>query len=93
MIPLELDFYYTYVLRSLKNGRWYTGYTRDLRKRLKEHNNNQSTYTKNRGPFEIIYFEACANEDDAKARELYLKTGMGKRYIKNRLKRFLTLTG
>lgn len=49
--------------------------------------------TKNRGPFELIYYEACKNKTDAFVREKYLKTGMGKRYVKNRLKRFLALTG
>ena len=48
---------------------------------------------KERGPFELIYYEACLNEQDALARENYLKSGMGKRYLKNRLKRFLSLTG
>jgi len=42
--------------------------------------------TRKRRPFELIYYEACLNEQDAKMREMYLKTGMGKRYIKNRLK-------
>jgi len=49
--------------------------------------------TKGRGPFELIYYEMCLNKDDAVAREKYLKSGMGKRYLKNRLKRFLSLTG
>lgn len=69
------------------------GYSDDLRKRFKEHNENKSTYTKNRGPFNLIYYEACFNEQDARSREKYLKSGMGKRYLKNRLKRFLSLTG
>jgi len=41
----------------------------------------------------LIYYEACLNEQDARQREKYLKSGMGKRYLKNRLKRFLFLTG
>lgn len=41
----------------------------------------------------IMYYEACIDKDDARARETYLKSGMGKRYLKNRLKRFLSLTG
>lgn len=85
--------YYVYVLQSLKSKRWYTGYTHDLRKRFSQHNANESGWTKNRGPFHLIYYEACHNEEDAKAREVFLKTGMGKRYLKNRLKRFLSLTG
>lgn len=36
---------------------------------------------------------AIINEDDARSRELYLKTGKGKRYLKSRLKRFLFRTG
>ena len=37
----------------------------------------------------LIYYEASINKEDAMARERYLKSGMGKRYIKNRLKRYL----
>ena len=85
--------FYTYVLQSKKDGKWYTGTTNDLRKRFKEHNTGLSLSTKNRGPFDIIYYEACFNQQDAYTREKYLKSGMGKRYLKNRLKRFLSLTG
>jgi putative endonuclease len=85
--------YYTYVLKSKKNNRLYTGSTGDLRKRFIEHNSGRVFSTKNRGPFELIYYEACHDLYDAKRRERYLKTGMGKRYLRNRLKRFLSLTG
>jgi putative endonuclease len=85
--------HYTYVLRSTKDGRLYTGSTNDLRRRFREHNQGKVSSTKNRGPFELIYYEACLDEQDARAREKYLKSGMGKRYLKNRLKRFLSLTG
>ena len=71
----------------------YTGYTTDLRKRLKEHNEGSSRYTKGRGPYILIYYEACLDIEDAKARELYLKSGKGKRYLKSRLSRFLFRTG
>ena len=84
--------FYVYVLQN-KNKRWYTGYTHDLRKRFNEHNAKRSTYTQYRGPYTLIYYEACLHEEDARSREIYLKSGMGKRYIKNRLKRFLSLTG
>lgn len=84
--------FYVYVLRN-KNGRLYTGFTYDLRKRFNEHNNKKSTYTKYRGPYELIYYEACRNENDTRQREKYLKSGRGKRYLENRLKRFLSRTG
>lgn len=81
--------FYTYIIKSKKNGELYTGYTNNLRKRFKEHNNGKSTYTKSRGPYELIYYEACLDKDDARSRGLYLKSGRGKNYIKYRLKRFL----
>jgi len=86
-------FYYVYLIQSKKDNKWYTGCTNDLRKRFKQHNDNEVYSTKNRGPFKLIYYEACANKHDSFVREKYLKTGMGKRYLKNRLKRFLILTG
>lgn len=93
MNPVKDRFYYVYVLQSLKNSNWYTGCTNDLRKRFNQHQKNKSTYTKGRGPFKLIYYEASLSEEDAQARERYLKSGMGKRYLKNRLKRSLSLTG
>jgi putative endonuclease len=40
-----------------------------------------------------VYYEACQDQKDARSRKKYLKTGMGQRYLKTRLKRFLALTG
>jgi len=85
--------FYTYILKSEKDGRWYTGTTNNLRKRFQEHNNDKVISTKGRGPFKLIYYEGCINRKDAYDREKYLKSGTGKRYLKNRLKRFLSLTG
>ena len=85
--------YYVYIIQSKKDGKWYTGSTNDLRRRFNEHILGKVFSTKNRGPFLLIYYEACLNEQDAKYRERYLKSGMGKRYLKNRLKRYLSLTG
>ncbi|MBI3952569.1 MAG: GIY-YIG nuclease family protein [Candidatus Doudnabacteria bacterium] len=85
--------HFTYVLESLKDKRWYTGSANDLRKRFNDHNKGKVYSTKGRTPFRLIYYEACLDGHDARVREKYLKTGMGKRYLKNRLKRFLSLTG
>ncbi len=85
--------YYTYILQSEKNEQLYSGATDDLRKRFKEHNTGKSTWTKGRGPFILIYYEACINKNDAFQREKYLKTGRGKRFLRSRLKRFLSRTG
>ena len=84
--------FYTYILMN-NNNQLYIGFTYDLRKRFKEHNDKKSTYTKYRGPYKLIYYEACLDENDARQREKYLKSGTGKRFIKSRLKRFLSRTG
>ncbi|MFH1413277.1 MAG: GIY-YIG nuclease family protein, partial [Candidatus Omnitrophota bacterium] len=55
---------YTYVIKSKKDNKYYTGSTADLRKRFREHNQNKVTSTKNRGPFELIYYEACPVRND-----------------------------
>lgn len=81
--------FYVYVLRSQKDKKFYTGYTANLEKRLLEHNSGLSASTKYRIPFDLVYFEACLNQQDAIHREKYLKSTYGKRYLKNRLKNFL----
>ena len=52
------------------------------------HHEGKVFSTKSRLPVTLIYSEACLNKDDAIAREKYLKSGMGKRYLKNRLKEY-----
>ena len=84
------NYCYVYVLRSTKDTQFYVGLTRNLRARLQTHNNGQVPSTKNRVPLELIYWEGCLNESDAAQREKYLKTAWGKRYIKGRLRRYLT---
>jgi putative endonuclease len=81
--------YYVYILRSQKDGNFYVGYTADLRKRIGQHNKGIVESTRNRRPFELIYYEACIKQQDALHREKYLKSAYGKRYIKNRLKEYL----
>jgi putative endonuclease len=82
--------YYIYILQSKKDKQFYVGYTDDLRNRLKLHNSGRVESTKNRLPFELVYYEACINQQDATHREKYLKTSWGKRFIKARLKKYLT---
>jgi len=83
-------FYFIYVLYFDKDRQFYTGYTKDLKLRLEQHQKSTVDSTKNRGKFKIVYFEGCLNQQDATHREKYLKTHFGKMYIKNRLKSYLT---
>ena len=61
--------FYTYVLFSEKDGKKYTGYTKDIKLRFQEHNNGLVASTKNRRPLKLIYFEACVNQQDATRHE------------------------
>jgi putative endonuclease len=65
--------YYVYILRSKKDKLFYTGSTKDLRRRFAQHNHGQVISTKLRRPFEIIYYEAYKSEVDARKREHNLK--------------------
>lgn len=63
-----------YILQSEKDGRYYIGSTDDLGKRLARHNSGYSRYTKNRGPFKLVYKEEFASRSNAKKREYYIKS-------------------
>jgi len=79
--------YFVYVLKSKKDGKLYTGITNDIKRRIKEHNKGvvSTPSTKNRGPFELIYFEKLKSRINAREREKYLKSGAGREYLKNKL--------
>ena len=81
---------YIYVLQSLKDKQFYVGYSNNLKKRVKDHNEEKVSSTKFRRLLKLVYYEACLNQQDTTKREKYLKTAWGKRYIKNRLKNYLT---
>jgi len=85
-----MTYYYVYVLLSEKDNQFYTGYTSDLERRLREHNEGKVASTRRRRPFRLVYWEGCLNQQDATRREKYLKTAWGKRYMKNRLQNYLT---
>jgi putative endonuclease len=82
--------YYTYVLQSEADGKFYTGFTKDLKLRFEQHNKQLVSSTKDRTPLNLIYYEACLDQNDATRREKYLKTYLGKMFIKKRLKSYLT---
>ncbi|MFA5806441.1 MAG: GIY-YIG nuclease family protein, partial [Melioribacteraceae bacterium] len=56
---------YVYVLKSIKDDKFYTGYTNNLQRRIEEHNSGKVASTKNRVPFVIVYWEGCLNQKDA----------------------------
>jgi len=78
-------FFYTYVLRSLKDGNLYIGWTNDLKSRLEYHNKGKVIATKSRLPLELVYYEACLSKRSAIKREKTLKTGFGRKFVKERI--------
>ena len=82
--------FYTYVVRSKKDMQFYTGFSKDLKLRLDQHNKGLVESTKDRRPIELIYYEACLTQADAVRREKYFKTYLGKMFLRNRLKSYLT---
>ncbi len=83
------NFYYTYILQSQKNNSLYIGYTSDLKKRFKQHNNGKNQSTKPFRPYKLIFYEAFLNRIDAKHREEYLKSGFGRRSINKMIEKYL----
>ena len=77
--------YTVYVLRSMKDGRYYTGYTSNLARRLNEHNSGKTESTRRRRPFVVVYKEEYETQTEAKFREKFLKTGKGREELRNKL--------
>jgi len=77
---------YVYVLLSKVDKKFYTGATSNLKSRVQKHIDGLVPSTSKRRPLKLIYYEACISKEDAFRREKYLKTGMGKRYLRSRLK-------
>lgn len=83
----DIIMFYTYVLRSKKNGRFYVGSTDNLKRRFSEHNTGiGGRYTKNNRLFELVFYEAYQTYDLAKKSERFYKTGYGREVLAGKLK-------
>lgn len=74
---------------SKRDKEFYVGFTKDLKKRLDEHERGLVASTTQKRPLKLIYYEACLNENDAIAREKYFKTGFGRKFLRNRIKTYM----
>ena len=77
----------------MKDKNFYIGHTKDLEKRINEHNKGKVISTNHRKPFILVYYEACLDKNDAVHREKYLKTHYGKMFLGKRLNSYLTGQG
>ena len=69
--------YFVYILRSLSDGKYYIGSTKDISSRLSYHNSGKQRSTKNRIPFELVYSEEFVTKTDALTRERQIKSYKG----------------
>jgi putative endonuclease len=81
--------WYTYLLYSRSQDKFYIGVTNDLKRRIEEHSRGKTQTTSRMKDFELAYYEASKNEIDAKNRERQLKTGFGRGYIRKRLQNYI----
>ena len=80
--------YYVYVLEN-KSER-YIGRTNNLRRRIQEHNAGKNLSTKSTANWKLIYYEAHLDFNDAKRREGYFKTSVGRRSLNRMLESYLS---
>ena len=69
----DINMYFVYILKSLKDSGYYIGQTDNLELRIEKHNNGQVRSTKNRTPFVLIKKELFKSRGEARKRENYLK--------------------
>jgi putative endonuclease len=86
----DKNMFYVYLLECQEDQSWYIGYTSNLQKRIKEHQNGHGCQTtaKKKG-WKLIYYEAYINKQDAIGREKFLKSGSGRKYLIKQLKHYL----
>ncbi len=84
-----MNFYYVYTLLSQKDNQFYTGFSTRVFGRSDEHNAGKNISTAQRGPFDLIHFEAFLSKADALRRERYFKTTKGKVTLRQMLREYL----
>ena len=72
-----------YAIQSDVDNRIYVGFTNDLKRRLAEHNSGKTKSTKAYTPWRLIYTESVDDRIKARKREIYLKSGVGKEFLKS----------
>ncbi|MBN1823727.1 MAG: GIY-YIG nuclease family protein [Endomicrobiales bacterium] len=75
--------YYVYILRSQKDGNYYTGYTGDLKYRLNRHFDGTSAATRRRLPLELAAYKVFSDKSEAIRTELFIKKQRNKQFIEN----------
>ena len=75
--PPRMTLYFLYVLRSRRDGLLCTGVTKDLARRMREHQSGKTRSLRARRPLLLVYLEAYSTRGEALARERFFKTPRG----------------
>lgn len=78
--------FFVYVILSSIDKKFYIGLSNDVQLRLEAHNSGKVDSTRHRKPFRLLYYEAYLNLDDARGREVFLKSGSGHNFLKKQLR-------
>lgn len=76
-MPHDHDMWYTYILQSKKDNKYYIGSTGNLDGRITQHNAGATTSTRNRRPFILVYFESFTSKAESLKRERQIKSYKG----------------
>ncbi|MBE0570987.1 MAG: GIY-YIG nuclease family protein [Ignavibacteriaceae bacterium] len=74
--------YKVYAIKSMVRNYIYVGLTADLDERIRRHNSGREITTRAYRPFELMYWEEQPTREDARKREKYFKSGVGKEFLK-----------
>jgi len=83
--------HYVYLMECADDKSWYIGYSANLRQRIDRHQKGDGARTTARKKhWLLVYYEAYKNEEDARGRERFLKSGAGRKYLKKQLQNYLS---
>ena len=82
----EANLYFVYVLQN-SEGRLYVGFTTDLERRVRQHQEDKGGWTSRRGPWELVHHESFSDRVEAMRRERNLKRGKTNQELRRRFDR------
>jgi putative endonuclease len=80
--------FYVYIIHSEKFNKFYTGFTENVQRRLKEHNKGKTKSTKAFIPWKLVFTQECRTRTEARIKEKYYKSGSGREKIKKLIKTY-----
>ena len=85
-ISIFIDMFYTYVLLSELNNRYYIGSTKNISRRVAQHNDGKNTSTKSYRPWKLVYYESFQTLAEARQREREIKSWKSHEYMETALR-------